>query len=162
MHFFILFTMVFPAMFRPLNDELDLAVGRVRGLQLLQQKAVDVIQGDVEPVDRPQDVTGLQSRNGLGRRTRLDATLKSNAALEDGGLLGHHRPLFRNDSENDLEEKSLVSRVVGVHDHLKVLELIPELFRVELDEDLVDLGDLAAAAATAVLAVGLLRNFGFR
>jgi len=42
-----------------------------------------------------------------------------------------------------------------------VLELVLELLRVELEEDLVDLGDLATAAA-AVLAVGLLRNFGFR
>ena len=148
-------------MLRPLNDELNLAGGRRRGLQLLQQEAVDVVEGDVKAVHRPQDVTGLQGRNRLGSRTGLDATLKSNAAFEDGSLFGHHRPLLGHDAEYDLQQKSLVPRVVGVHDHLEVLELVLELLRVELEEDLVDLGDLAATAA-AVLAVGLLRNLGFR
>jgi hypothetical protein len=57
----------------PLNDELDLARGRVGvGGQLLQQEAVDVVEGDVEAVHRPQDVAKFQFRTRPGCRAGIN------------------------------------------------------------------------------------------
>ena len=51
---------MFSPSLRSLNDEFDLARRGARvGGQLLQEEAVDVVQGDVKAFDRSQDVTGF-------------------------------------------------------------------------------------------------------
>ena len=107
----------------------------IRG-QLLQEEAVDVVEGDVEAVHRAQDVADLQLRTDFGARALSDESGNEDAAFEDSGLLVHRRPFFSHDAKQNLQEESVVSRIVSVHDHVKMLKLRLELFRVELNKNL--------------------------
>jgi len=71
------------------------------GGQLLQEEAVDVVEGDVEAVHRSQNVADLQLRTDFGARTLSDESGNEDAAFEDGGLLTHRRPLFSHDAKED-------------------------------------------------------------
>ena len=60
-------TFVFSPVFCSLDNELDFTRGRVWiGGQLLQEEAVDIVQGDVEPVHGPQNVTDLKLGTDFG------------------------------------------------------------------------------------------------